>query len=235
VSSLQQELEGLLEELHHAACMCFRKETTYKESCERANKLCCSVSMGLYRIQTPLFDFVVISNVLFLGFLWWFCFSQFQGSGFMRSCFCACKVFVALLVSGKSIWNFCSGITKLKNLHMVLARVQQKLFAAAYVWRQIDYSAWVKLFLPSFLLPDYWHMINTWIGNFHSPGKTSTTLVGACIWIREDFWTNSAKVKVTGASFSTWHIDDIWKARSLVLESLSFCLLNTHSQFTLPS
>lgn len=193
--------------------------------------------MGLYRIQTPLqtFDFVIISNFLFLGFLWWFCFSQFQGSGFMRSCFCGCKVFVALLVSGKSIWNFCSGITKLKNLHMVLACVQQKLFAAAYVWCQIDYSTWVKLFLPSFLVPDYWHMINTWIGNFHSPGKTSTSLVGACIWIREDFWMNSAKVKVTGASFSTWHIDAIWKAQSLVLESLSLCLLNTHSQFTLPS
>jgi hypothetical protein len=35
---------GLLEELHHAACMCFRKETTYKESCEEQTN-CAAVSL----------------------------------------------------------------------------------------------------------------------------------------------------------------------------------------------
>jgi hypothetical protein len=54
-------------------------------------------------------------------------------------------------VSGKSISNLCSWITKLKSLHTFLACVQQKLFAAAYVWCKIDYGAWVKLFLPLFL------------------------------------------------------------------------------------
>jgi hypothetical protein len=142
--------------------MCFRKETTYKESCERAKKLCCSVSMGLYRIQTPLFDFVVISNVLFLGFLWWFCFSQFQGSGFMRSCFCACKVFVALLVSGKSIWNFCSGITKLKNLHMVLAPCTTETLCSGLClapdWLQRLSEALPSIIPPPWLLAHDQHM-----------------------------------------------------------------------------